>query len=119
MTAKDFRTWAGTMIAAQALREMGAAPSKRAAEQNIVKAIELTAARLGNTRSVCRKYYIHPVLIEAYLGGDVLPPAPEAEWKPRDAGGPSLRRHEAEVLAFLNARIGLAAARGGGLAPVS
>ena len=113
VTAKDFRTWAGTMIAAQALREMGPASTKRGAEQNVVKAIEQTAARLGNTRSVCRKYYIHPALIEAYLGGVVLPPAPETPWQERDAEGPSLRRHESEVLAFLNARIATAAAGAG------
>ena len=105
VTAKDFRTWAGTMIAAQALREMGAAETKRAAEQNVVKAIEQTAARLGNTRSVCRKYYIHPALIEAYLSGVVLPPALQSEWKERESTGPCLRRHEAEVLEFLNGRL--------------
>ena len=105
VTAKDFRTWAGTMIAAQALREMGAASTKRAAEQNVVKAIEQTAARLGNTRSVCRKYYIHPALIESYLAGVVLPPTLGTEWKEREQSGPSLRRHEAEVLGFLNARL--------------
>ena len=104
VTAKDFRTWAGTMIAAQTLREMGVAPTKRAAEQNVVKAIEQTAARLGNTRSVCRKYYVHPALIEAYLAGVVLPPPTKTPWVERDGSGPTLRRHEAEVLDFINAR---------------
>jgi DNA topoisomerase IB len=54
---------------------------------------------------VCRKYYIHPVLIEAYLEGDVLPPLPARAWQERHPHGPTLRRHEAEVLEFLKARL--------------
>jgi DNA topoisomerase-1 len=104
VTAKDFRTWSGTMLAAEALREMGPATTKRAAEQNVLRAIDRTAERLGNTRAVCRKYYIHPALIDAYLEGDVLPPLPEPVWQERRPG-PTLRRHEAEVLAFLEARV--------------
>ena len=106
VTAKDFRTWMGTMLAAEALREMGPAATKRDAEQNVLRAIDRTAERLGNTRAVCRKYYIHPALIEAYLEGDVLPPLPEPVWQERHPHGPALRRHEAEVLAFLKARVG-------------
>ena len=104
VTAKDFRTWAGTMIAAQVLRDIGAADTKRQAERNVVQAIDHTAARLGNTRTVCRKYYIHPALVAAYLTGDVLPPSPKLRsQKQRKAGG-RLRKHEAEVLAFLRER---------------
>jgi DNA topoisomerase-1 len=106
VTAKDFRTWMGTMLAAAALREMGPAPTKRAAERNVLAAIDRTAERLGNTRAVCRKYYIHPALIEAYLEGAVLPPLPEPVWQERRMNGPTLRRHEAEVLAFLKERVG-------------
>jgi len=105
VTAKDFRTWAGTMIAAEFLRETGPAHTKREADQNILRAIDNTAERLGNTRAVCRKYYIHPTLISAYLEGSVLPPLPEKVWQERKTNGPSLRRHEAEVLAFLKARL--------------
>ena len=105
VTAKDFRTWSGTMIAAEALREMGPAPTKREAERNVIRAIDRTAERLGNTRAVCRKYYIHPALIDAYLDGEVLPPLPEPVWQERRPHGPTLRRHEAEVLAFLKARV--------------
>jgi DNA topoisomerase I len=105
VTAKDFRTWAGTMLTAQALRAVGPAPSGRQAERNIVAAIDATAARLGNTRSVCRKYYIHPALLEAYLEGSVLPPTPETGWRERTQPAAPLRRHEAEVLAFLKARL--------------
>jgi DNA topoisomerase-1 len=106
VTAKDFRTWAGTMLAAEALRVMGPAPSKKQAEKNIVAAVDRTKEKLGNTRAVCRKYYIHPVLIESYLAGDVMPPAPEKEWSERGATEPAkLRRHEAETLAFLKSRL--------------
>jgi DNA topoisomerase-1 len=106
ITAKDFRTWTGTMLAAESFREMGSAATKREAERNVLRAIDRTAERLGNTRAVCRKYYIHPALIEAYLDGAVLPPLPERVWQERRSHGPTLRRHEAEVLAFLKARVG-------------
>ena len=101
ITAKDFRTWTGTMLCAEALRAMGPASSKRAAASNVLRAIDVTASRLGNTRAVCRKYYIHPTLIEAYLEGNVLPPLPEPVWQERRVNAPTLRRHEAEVLEFL------------------
>ena len=106
VTAKDFRTWAGTMIAAESLREMGPASTQRDARRNVLSAIDRTAERLGNTRTVCRQYYIHPALIDAYLEGAVLPPLPEQVWQARKPHGPTLRRHEAEVLAFLKARVG-------------
>ena len=93
------------MLAAEALRKTGAAKSKREAERNIVAAVDLTAKRLGNTRSVCRKYYIHPVLLEAYLEGSVLPPLPERKWNKRKSHGPTLRQHELDVLAFIKARL--------------
>lgn len=105
VTAKDFRTWAGTMLTADSLRALGPAPSKRQAERNVIEAIDHTASRLGNTRSVCRKYYIHPALIEAYMAGAVLPPLPRTVWHERKRGASSLRQHEAEVLEFLKARL--------------
>ena len=105
ITAKDFRTWAGTMLVAEALRKIGPAKTKREAEKNIVAAVDVTAKRLGNTRSVCRKYYIHPALIEAYLEGSVLPPLPERQWSKRKSQGPTLRQHEIDVLAFIKARL--------------
>ncbi len=110
VTAKDFRTWAGTMHAASALRTLGAAPTQKDAEKNVKAAVDRTAALLGNTRSVCRKYYIHPALIEAYLDGSVLPPEEPRAWSERKSHGPTLRQHEIEVLAFLKARLGPAAA---------
>ena len=105
ISAKDFRTWAGTMLVAETLRAIGPAATKREAEKNIIAAVDITAKRLGNTRSVCRKYYIHPALIEAYLEGSVLDPLPERKWNARKTRGPVLRQHELDVLAFLKARL--------------
>jgi DNA topoisomerase-1 len=67
-TAKDFRTWAGTVMAARALTGI---PFNSAAEarRNIVKAVEQVAKRLGNTKAVCRKSYIHPAVLDAYMDG--------------------------------------------------
>jgi DNA topoisomerase-1 len=87
------------------LREMGPAATQRQAKHNVLCAIDRTAERLGNTRAVCRKYYIHPALIEAYLEDEVLPPLGQRVWQERRPHGPTLRRHEAEVLAFLKARV--------------
>ncbi|MDQ6888362.1 MAG: DNA topoisomerase IB [Gemmatimonadota bacterium] len=109
VTAKDFRTWAGTMLTAEALRSIGVAPTRREAERNVARAIDQTAVRLGNTRSVCRKYYIHPALIEAYLDGCMLPPEPEQSWSERRQQSATLRQYEADVLDFLRARLALEA----------
>jgi len=104
ITAKDFRTWGGTMLAGVELREMGAAATQREAKRNINRAIDSVAERLGNTRTVCRKYYIHPALMHAYLQG--LVPGPSAavdsppEKRQRQAT-PALRRDEVAILQFL------------------
>ena len=104
VTAKDFRTWAGTMISAEILRDVGPAETKKQAERNVVQAIDHTASRLGNTRTVCRKYYIHPALIASYLEGRVLPPSPRQRVRTVRKPVSKLRKHEEEVLAFLRSR---------------
>ncbi|MFL5493923.1 MAG: DNA topoisomerase IB [Gemmatimonadales bacterium] len=71
-TAKDFRTWSGTLLATGALEELGPAASEREAKSTIVEAIDRVAARLNNTRAICRKYYVHPVIFETYLAGNLL-----------------------------------------------
>jgi len=71
-TAKDFRTWAGTVLACAALREMEAFESQTQAKRNLVQAIAKVAAQLGNTPAVCRKCYVHPTVIECYLAGEML-----------------------------------------------
>jgi DNA topoisomerase-1 len=103
ITAKDFRTWGGTMHAAVALESMGVADSKREADRNIIRALDIVRERLGNTRAVCRKYYVHPTLIEAYHMGHTvsLAPATPKELKARGRG-PALRVEEVAVLQFLH-----------------
>ena len=103
VSAKDFRTWGGTMHAALALRAMGPPASRREADRNIVRAIDLVAERLGNTRATCRKYYVHPVVIEAYLLGRTVrhTEVPEARQPRRPGAVAALRRDEIAVLQFL------------------
>lgn len=71
-TAKDFRTWAGTLSAAQALDEIDPPESKTAARRLIVQAVDRVAEALGNTRAVCRKSYIHPAVLDAFSDGVTL-----------------------------------------------
>jgi DNA topoisomerase I len=68
-TAKDFRTWAGTVLAALALAQARTVATEREARRHIVRAIERVAARLGNTPAICRKCYVHPEVLQAYLAG--------------------------------------------------
>ena len=72
LTSKDFRTWAGTVLAAQLLREFEAFTSNAEAKRNILAAVEMVARRLGNTKAVCRKCYIHPAVFDAYMDGSML-----------------------------------------------
>jgi DNA topoisomerase-1 len=103
ITAKDFRTWGGTMHAAMALRAMGPAASRREADRNIVRAIDLVAERLGNTRAVCRKYYVHPALLDAYYVGRTIPAPGPLPRRPAARGRvAALRREELAVLQFLH-----------------
>ncbi len=71
-TAKDFRTWAGTVLAAKALADVATFTSNAEAKRNIVQAIESVAKRLGNTKAVCRKCYIHPAILDAYMDGATI-----------------------------------------------
>jgi len=69
-TAKDFRTWTGTVLAAVALGKLGASETKKRAQANIKNAVGAVAEVLGNTPAVCRQCYIHPAVLEAYLNGN-------------------------------------------------
>jgi DNA topoisomerase-1 len=103
ITAKDFRTWAGTMLAARTLRELGSPSSQRDATRKIVRAIDAVAERLGNTRAVCRAYYVHPQVLEAFRAGVTAPtpePLPETTHR-RERPTAALRREEVAVLQFL------------------
>jgi DNA topoisomerase-1 len=78
-TAKDVRTWAGTVLTAATLWECAPFTSHAEAQRNIVQTIERVAKRLGNTRAVCRKCYVHPFVLEAYLDSSLLRmPRPDA-----------------------------------------
>jgi len=72
LTSKDFRTWAGTVLAARLLGECEACASDSQAKKNIVQAVEQVAKRLGNTKAVCRKCYIHPAVFDAYVDGSMM-----------------------------------------------
>jgi DNA topoisomerase-1 len=65
-TAKDFRTWAGSLQALPAFREVGDYTTTSGMNRNIAAALDIVAAKLGNTRAVCKKYYVHPVIISMY-----------------------------------------------------
>jgi DNA topoisomerase I len=71
-TAKDFRTWAGTLVAAVKLAELGATENLKVAEKNVVAAIDAVAERLGNTRAIARSSYVSPRVIEHYMEGAVI-----------------------------------------------
>src|SRR5262249_28186347 len=71
-TAKDFRTWAGTVLAASALRDLGPCSDPAEAKRNVVRAVEAVAAKLGNTPAVCRGSYIHPAIPALYADGQLL-----------------------------------------------
>jgi DNA topoisomerase-1 len=71
-TAKDFRTWAGTVLAARALAALGPSATDSQAKRNLVAAIEDVARKLGNTRAICRQCYVHPAITDGYLDGSLL-----------------------------------------------
>jgi len=105
ITAKDFRTWAGTVLAALALSEFEEFDSEAMAKKNIRSAIETVAARLGNTPAICRKCYVHPEVFSTYLdGGLLLEIREEVEAELRE-NLPALKPEEAAVLSLLQARL--------------
>jgi DNA topoisomerase I len=104
-TAKDFRTWAGTLLAAMALQEFEAFDSEAQAKKNIVQAIERVAARLGNTPSVCRKCYVHPAVLDAYLEGTMLEAVTQRAEQEIVDTLPGLTPEEGAILALLQQRL--------------
>jgi len=97
-SAKEFRTWRGSVEALVALRELGEASSKTQADERIRDVVKQVAERLGNTRAVCRKYYIHPALFEAYRENRLLDTLAHGK-KSRLAG---LSADERALLGFLD-----------------
>lgn len=86
ITAKDFRTWGGTVQAAVQLAEMGPCQTKKELKSQILRAVEGTAEKLRNTPSICRKYYIHPCVLEAYENGSIFKIKASCENKNRKKG---------------------------------
>ena len=104
ITAKDFRTWAGTVLAAMALNELEGFENAAQAKRNLRSAIEKVSARLGNTPTICRKCYVHPEVLTSYMDGNlVLEIKSQAESELRSVA--SLKPEEAAVLAMLRTRL--------------
>ena len=108
-TAKDFRTWAGTVLACMMLGECGTFGSETEAKRNVVQAIKQVAARLGNTPSVCRKCYVHPAVLDCYMSGAMLE-AVKRRVQGEDSSPHALREEEMAVLELLQRRVELAVA---------
>jgi len=104
-TAKDFRTWSGTVLAALALQEFERFDSEAQAKKNIVRAIESVAEKLGNTPSICRKCYVHPAVLESYLEGSVVEAMRERTEQHLSEDLHALQPEEAAVLAMLQQRL--------------
>ena len=104
-TAKDFRTWAGTVLACTALQDFEAFDSQAGAKKNVIQAIEAVAGMLGNTRTVCRKSYIHPAIIECYMDGSLAQTVSRRAASALRKKVSGLRPQEAAVLALLQRRL--------------
>jgi DNA topoisomerase I len=112
VTAKDFRTWGGTVLAFRALRTLGRAASEREKQKNVVAAIRATASNLGNTPAVARSAYVHPAVVDAYLDGRIRTALVEAaEEGDLAAPGETNPAEERAVVALLRARLREDAAR--------
>jgi DNA topoisomerase-1 len=106
-TAKDFRTWAGTVYATDALQELGQFETQTQAKKNVTQAIEVAANHLGNTKTICRKCYVHPGVLDAYLEGTLIDNlkqyqiADESLQSSTDQQHLGLHQNEQRVLLFL------------------
>jgi DNA topoisomerase I len=106
ITAKDFRTWAATNLAALALQQLEAFDSQAKAKKNVLQAVESVSKMLGNTPAICRKCYIHPAIFDGYLDGRLLEALKQrADEKLADPGH-GLKAEEAAVIAFLTHQLG-------------
>jgi DNA topoisomerase-1 len=104
ITAKDFRTWAATNLAALALQELEQFDSQAKAKKNVLHAVEKVSKLLGNTPAICRKCYIHPAIFDGYLDGslaEALKQRAEAALEPDSTIRNELTAEEVAVAAFL------------------
>ena len=113
ITAKDFRTWAGTVLAYRALRAIGRGRSDREKQRNVAAAIRETADHLGNTPAVVRQAYVHPAVVDAYLDGRIRTARVRAAEDTDEAPGATEPDEERAVVALLRARLREDAARAG------
>ena len=104
-TAKDFRTWAGTVLAAMALSVLDPFETKKQARANIKDAIRAVSKLLGNTPVICRKCYVHPAILEAYLDGNSIEGLKRKAEEAVTQNRYDLRSSETAVLNFLQARL--------------
>ena len=100
-TAKDFRTWAGTIHAFLALKSIGLSESKTEAKKKIVEAIDIVSEQLGNTRSVCKKYYVHPLIFSLYESKKLEKYIQQLDQIEKDDGKASLSPEEKIVMKIL------------------
>ncbi len=105
LTAKDFRTWAGTVLAAQALKALADFDTKAAAKKNILAAVRSVSSRLGNTPTVCRKCYVHPQIFDAYMDGHLVATLQQRAEAELRENLPALSSEEAAVLMLLRDRL--------------
>ena len=104
-TAKDFRTWAGTVLAAMALHDIGAFETKKQAKANIKNAVTAVSKLLGNTPAICRKCYVHPAVFETYLSGASIEGLKRKTEEARESDVMDLREGETAILKFLQSRL--------------
>ncbi len=105
VTAKDFRTWAGTVLAFRALRAVGAASTEREKQRNVAAAIRATADGLGNTAAVAREAYVHPAIVAAYLDGRIRTALVQAAEDTDEPPGATDPDEERAVVNLLRARL--------------
>ncbi|MEO5939586.1 MAG: DNA topoisomerase IB [Candidatus Limnocylindrales bacterium] len=117
ITAKDFRTWAGTVLAYRALRAIGKGATEREKQRNVAAAIQATADGLGNTPAVARSAYIHPAVVDAYLDGRIRTALIEAAEETDEPPGATDPDEERAVVALLRARLREDAGRSRSSAP--
>ncbi len=110
-TAKDFRTWAGTVLAYRALRALQPGDDERDARRNVVEAIRQTAGALRNTPAVARRSYVHPAILEAYMDGNIGGALIEAAEEQVTPPAETTPEEEAEVVALLRQRLDTDAGR--------
>jgi DNA topoisomerase-1 len=109
-SAKDFRTWAGTVLAAVALREFEECTSQKQAKRNVVQAVEAVAKMLGNTAAVCRRCYIHPAILDGYIAGQTIATLRQSAEQRLRGSLAKLRPEEAAVMMLLRDRLASAGA---------